>query len=154
MCYSLLAMTPPADFYLYQGEQNRVVPGSLRACRRIGAVPHNGQTVTLVAIDPPLPKGTVAPGVRDNVLGLSQVGLKSFDRLSPGETATALAWEVYDLGADKYGVALQSTLGRCTIAKAKPAVDSRGAIMQPSAAARAFVASITRALSDESDKKP
>ena len=147
-------MNKPADFYLYQGENNRISPGSLRACRIISAVAHSGQTVTLVAVDPPLAKGTVVPGVRDDVLGLSQVGLKPFDRLSPGETATALLWEVYDLGAGKYGVSLQSTLGRCTIAKSMPQVDSRGAIMQPPAAARAFVASITRALSEDGKPKP
>jgi len=145
-------MNKPADFYLYQGEQNHIAPGSLRACRKISAVAHNGQTVTLVAVDPPLAPGTLAPGVRPDVLGLSQVGLKPFDRLSPGETATALLWEVYDLGAGKYGVALQSTLGRSTIAKSRPQVDSRGAIMQPPEAARAFVASITRALSEGGDK--
>ena len=46
----------------------------------------------------------------------------------------------------------QSTLGRSTIARSRPQVDSRGAIMQPPAAARAFVASITRALSEGDDK--
>ena len=147
-------MNKPADFYLYQGENNLIAPGSLRACRRIDAVAHNGGTVILVTVDPPLAKGTVAPGVRDDVLGLSQVGLKPFDRLPPGETATALLWEVYDLGAGKYGVALQSTLGRSTIAKSRPQVDSRGAIMQPPAAARAFIASITRALSEDGKPKP
>jgi hypothetical protein len=146
-------MNKAADFYLYQGENNRIAPGSLRACRIISAVAHNGGTVTLVAVDPPLAKGTVVPGVRDDVLGLSQVGFKPFDRLSPGETATALLWEVYDLGAGKYGIALQSTLGRSTIAKSRPQVDSSGAIMQPPAAARAFVASITRALSEGDDPK-
>ena len=141
-------MNKPADFYLYQGENDRIVPDSLRACRTIRAVAHNGQTVTLVTIDPPVPEGTVAPGVHAGVLGLSQIGPKPFDRLAPGETATALLWEVYDLGAGKYGIALQATLGRSTIAKTRPAIDSRGNIMQPPAAARAFVASITRALSD------
>ena len=146
-------MTKPADFYLYQGENNRIAPGSLRACRMIDAVAHDGQTVILVTIDPPLPAGTVVPGVRTEVLGLSQVGSKPFDRLSPGETGSALLWEVYDLGAGKHGVALQSALGRCTVSRSKPAVDSRGAIMPPPAAARAFVASITRALSEDGDPK-
>ena len=142
-------MSKPADFYLYQGENNLIAPGSLRACRKMDTVAHNGQTITLVAIDPPLPAGSFAPGVRADVVGLSQIGAKPLDRLSPGETAAALVWEVYDFGAGKHGVALQSTLGRCTVSKSKPAVDSRGAIMQPPAAARAFVASITRALSED-----
>ena len=147
-------MNKPADFYLYQGENNFIAPGTLRACRTISAVAHNGQTVVLVNLDPPLPAGTVVAGVRDDVIGLSQIGSKPFDRLAPGETAAALLWEVYDLGAGKYGIALQSTLGHSTISKTRPAVDSRGAIMQPPAAARAFVASITRALTEDGKPKP
>lgn len=145
-------MNKPADFYLYQGDGHQTVLQTLRACRKIGAVEHNGRTVTLANVDPPIPQGIFAPGVRADVLGLSQHGAKPFDRLSSGETATALLWEVYDFGGGKLGVALDPTLGRGTIYKSKPMLDSRGNIIEAPAAARAFVASITRALTE--DGKP
>jgi hypothetical protein len=146
-------MSTPADFYIYQGEGKQIAVSTLRACRKIDAVQHNGKTVVLVSIDPPIQAGTVAPGVRPDVLGLSQQGPKPFDRLAPGETASVLLWEVYDFGQGKLGVALESRLGFSTICRSKPMLDSRGFIMAPPAAARAIVASITRALEEGGDPK-
>jgi hypothetical protein len=146
-------MNKPAEFYLYQGEGKQIVPASLRACRRIGAVEHNGRTVVLVNIDPPIPPGTVPPGVRSDVIGLSQQGPKPFDGLSPGETANVLLWEVYDFGGGQLGVALESRLGFSTICKTRPMIDSRGRIMDAPAAARAFVNSVIRALEEGGEPK-
>ena len=141
-------MNRPADFYLYQGDGNYVVVSSLRACRKIAAVDHNGRTIVLVNVDPPIPNGTLAPGMRIDVLGMSTYGPKAFDRLSPGETATAVLWEVLDFGGGKYGVALEPTLGRGTIYRSKPAIDSQGNIMESPPAAKAFVNSIIKKLGD------
>src|SRR5262249_28993893 len=141
-------MNKPADFYLYQGDGNYVVVSTLRACRKIGTVEHNGKTVTLVNVDPPVPNGILVPGVRADVLGMSAYGPKQFDRLAAGDTATAMLWEVYDLGGGKLGVAMEPTLGRGKIYRSKPAIDSQGNIMQAPPAASAFVNSIIRKLND------
>jgi hypothetical protein len=146
-------MNKPADFYLYQGDGNFAVVGTLRACRTIGTVQHNGRTITLVNVEPPIPGGVLVPGVRTDVLGLSAYGPKPFDRLAPGEIAQAVLWEVYDLGGGKYGVAMEPALGRGRIYRSKPAIDSQGKIMEAPQAAKAFVNSIIKKLSDGSDPK-
>jgi hypothetical protein len=146
-------MNQPADFYLYQGEGNQVVLRTLRACRKVGAVQHGGKTVILVNVEPAIPAGTFPPGVRADVIGMSQHGARPFDRLAPGDIGSALLWEVYDFGGGKSGVALEPTLGRGTIYRAKPALDSKGNIMEAPAAARAVVSSIIRALKDGSGPK-
>jgi hypothetical protein len=147
-------MNKPADFYLYQGDGNYTVVATLRACRKIGTVEHNGRTIVLVNVEPPIPKGILVPGVRTDVLGMSSYGMKPFDRLSPGETGTAVLWEVYDLGGGQYGVAMEPTLGRGTIYRSKPAIDSQGNIMEAPPAAKAFVNAIIKKLSDAGDPKP
>ena len=141
-------MNKPADFYLYQGDGNFAVVSTLRACRKIGVVEHNGRTVVLVTVEPPIPNGIVVPGVRTDVLGMSHYGPKPFDRLASGETGTAVLWEVYDFGGGKYGVAMEPTLGRGTIYRSKPAIDSQGNIMEAPPAAKAFVNSIIKKLSE------
>ena len=95
-------MNKPADFYLFQGDGNFVVVSTLRACRKIGTVEHNGRTITLVNVDPPIQAGILVPGVRNDVLGMSSYGPKHFDRLTSGETAQAVLWEVYDFGGSQY----------------------------------------------------
>ena len=70
-------------------------------------------------LEPPIPIGILAPGVRSDVLGMSPYGPKPFDRLAPGEKGTAVLWEVYDFGGGKYGVAMEPTLGRGTIHRSK-----------------------------------
>jgi len=144
-------MNRPADFYLYQGDGNYRVVSTLRACRKIASVEHSGKTIVLVNVDPPIPIGILAPGVRPDVLGMSPYGAKPFDRLSPGEQGTAVLWEVYDFGGGKYGVAMEPTLGRATIYRSKPAIDSQGNIMEAPPAAKAFVNSIIKKLSDGTD---
>ncbi len=146
-------MNRPADFYLYQGDGNHVVVATLRACRKIVSVEHNGRTIVLVNLEPPIPIGILAPGVRSDVLGMSHYGPKPFDRLAPGEKGTAVLWEVYDFGSGKYGVAMEPTLGRGTIYRSKPAIDSQGNIMEAPPAAKAFVNSIIRKLGDGSEPK-
>ena len=142
------SMNKPADFYLYQGDGNFAVVRTLRACRRIGTVEHTGRTVTLVNVDPPIPNGTLAQGIRTDVLGMSPYGPKPFDRLAPGEIAQAVLWEVYDFGGGQYGVAMEPTLGRGRIHRSKPAIDSQGNIMEAPPAAKAFVNAIIKKLSD------
>jgi len=152
-------MNQPADFYLYQGLGNDAVVRTLRACRKIGAVEHGGKTVVLVTVEPSIPAGIFAPGVRSDVIGMShdaakpfgKPSAKPFDRLAPGETASALLWEVYDFGGGKYGVALEPTLGRANIHRSKPALDSQGNIMAAPAAARSMVNAIIRALESETN---
>ena len=146
-------MNKPADFYLYRGDGNFVVVGTLRACRKIGTVEHNGRPIVLVSVEPPIPDGILVPGVRTDVLGMTSYGPKSFDRLPPGEIAQAVLWEVYDFGGGKYGVAMEPTLGRGRIYRSKPAIDSQGNIMEAPPAAKAFVNSIIKKLSDSSDSK-
>jgi hypothetical protein len=146
-------MNKPADFYLYQGDGNFMVVRSLRACRTIGTVQHNGRTITLVNVAPPIPNGILVPGVRTDVLGMTPYGPKSFDRLAPGEIAQAVLWEVYDFGGGQYGVAMEPTLGRGRIYRSKPAIDSQGNIMEAPPAAKAFVNSIIKKLSDAGDQK-
>jgi len=145
-------MNKPADFYLYQGDGNFVVVRTLRACRKIGSVEHNGRTIVLVNVEPPVANGILVPGVRTDVLGMSPYGLKPFDRLAPGERGTAVLWEVYDLGGGKYGVAMEPTLGRATIYRSKPAIDSQGNIMGAPPAAKAFVNAIIKKLDDTDPK--
>ena len=146
-------MYKPADFYLYQGDGHQEVVRKLRACRKIGTVEHGGRTVILVNIEPPVAPGTFAPGVRSDVLGMSTYGPQPFDRLASGEIGTAILWEVYDFGGGKYGVALEPTLGRGTIYRTRPAIDSQGNIMEAPAAAKAFVSSIIQKLNDTAPPK-
>jgi hypothetical protein len=141
-------MNRPPDFYLYQGDGTYAVVSTLRACRKVGVVEHSGRTVVLVTVDPPVANGILVPGVRTDVLGMSHYGPKPFDRLPSGETGTAVLWEVYDLGGGKYGVAMEPTLGRGTIYRSKPAIDSQGNIMEAPPAAKAFVNSIIKKLND------
>ena len=146
-------MNKPADFYLYQGEGNQAVLGTLRACRKIGAVEHGGQTVLLVNIEPPISLGALPGGVSTTVIGLSRHGAKALDRLAPGDIGSALVWEVYDLGGGKLGVGLEPTIGRGTIYRIKPALDSKGAVMPPPAAAKLVMGSILRALGEDGSAK-
>ena len=147
-------MNRPADFYLYQGDGNYTVVSTLRACRKIGTVEHHGRTIVLVNVEPPVPNGILVPGVRTDVLGMTPYGPKPFDRLAPGEIGQAVLWEVYDFGGGKYGVAMEPTLGRGRIYRSKPAIDSQGNIMEAPPAAKAFVNSIIKKLSDAGDPKP
>src|SRR5262245_25530002 len=147
-------MTTPPDFYLYHGEGNQAVLRVLRACRRIGTIEHQGHRVFLVSIEPPIPLGYLPDRVKTDVIAMSQHGPKPLDRLAPGDTGSALVWEVYDLGGGKLGVGIEPSIGRATIYKTKPALDSRGIIID-APAARAVVSSIIRALEsdDRSTKK-
>jgi hypothetical protein len=146
-------MNKAADFYLFQGDGNFAVVSTLRACRKISTVEHSGRTITLVNVDPPVQAGILVPGVRNDVLGMSSYGPKHFDRLSSGEIAQAMLWEVYDFGGGKYGVAMEPTLGRARIYRSKPAIDSQGNIMEAPPAAKAFVNSIIKKLTDPGSRE-
>ena len=87
-----------------------------------------GQRVMLVAVEPAIMSGTFPPGVRPDVIGLSHHGAKPLEHLKPGDIGSALLWEVYDFGGGKLGVAVAPTIGRATIYRTKPALDSKGAV--------------------------
>ena len=141
-------MNTPPDFYLYQGEGNQAVLGTLRACRRIATADQSGQTVVLVAIEPAIAAGTLPGGVSTSVVGLSQHGTKALEHLKPGDIGSAEVWEVYELGGGKLGVGLSPTIARANVYKTRPAIDSKGAVIKPPAAAKAVMASILRALEE------
>ena len=141
-------MNKPPDFYIYQGEGNRAVLETLRACRRISTVEQGGRTVVLVAIEPAIAAGTLPGGVSTSVVGLSQHGPKPLEQLNSGDIGSAEMWEVYELGAGKLGVGLSPTIARVNVYKTKPAIDSKGAVMKPPAAARQVMSAILRALEE------
>jgi hypothetical protein len=147
-------MNTPPDFYLYEIEDDRDLIRTLRACRKFAVVEHGGQQVTLATVDPPIAASGILPaGVSTAVIGLSPHGKKPFDRLAPGEIGSALIWEVYDLSGGKLAVAAAPGLGRGTIYKSRPAIDSKGRVMPPPAAARQVLGSIIRALESGDGKK-
>ncbi len=141
-------MNKPPDFYLYQGEGNQAVLGTLRACRKIGTAQQSGQTVMLVANEPPIAAGTLPGGVSTSAVGLSQHGAKALEQLNPGDIGSAEMWEVYEFGGGKLGVGLSPTIARVNVYKTKPAIDSKGAVMKPPAAARMVMNAIFRAIED------
>jgi len=145
-------MKTPADFYLYQGEGQPVVLGVLRACRKIGAIEHAGRTVILVTLEPAIPPGTLPPGVKTDVIGLSQYGAKPLDRLAPGDIGSAELWEVYDFGEGKLGVGVAPSIGRANIYRIRPALDSKGEVIKAPAAAKQVMNSILNALGAEEKK--
>jgi len=139
-------MNKPADFYLYQGEGNQPVLAVLRACRKIGAVEHAGQTVLLVTIEPPIPAGYFPAGVSTTVIGVSEHGANPLDRLAPGDIGSAEVWEVYEFGQGKLGVGMAPSIGRGNVYRIRPALDSKGNVIAAPAAAKAVMGSILRAL--------
>jgi hypothetical protein len=146
-------MTTPPDFYLYQGEGNQAVIGTLRACRKIATANQNGQAVMLVAIEPAIAAGTLPGGVSTTVVGLSRHGGNALENLRPGDVGSAGVWEVYELGGGKLGVGLSPTIARANVYKTRPAIDSKGAVIKPPAAAKAVMASILRALGEDGSAK-
>jgi hypothetical protein len=147
-------MNTSPDFYLYEIDTNQDVLRVLRACRKFAVVEHGGHKVMLVTVDPPIAAAGILPaGVSTTVIGLSQEGQKPFDRLSPGDVGSALLWEVYDLSGGRLAVAAAPGLGRGTIYKSRPAIDSKGRVMPPPAAARQVLGSIIRALESGDGKK-
>jgi len=84
--------------------------------------------------------------VSATVIGRSPHGAQALDRLGPGENGSALVWEVYDFGEGKLGLGAAPGIGRGTIYKVRPAIDSKGAVMPAPAAAKAMMGSILRAL--------
>jgi len=145
-------MTKPPDFYIYRGEGNQAVLGTLRACRKLATAEQSARTVMLVTIDPPIAAGTLPAGVSTNVVGLSEHGPKPLEQLKPGDTGSAEMWEVYEFGQGKLGVGLSPAIARVNVYKARPALDSKGNIMAVPAAARAAIASIIRALESDPGK--
>jgi hypothetical protein len=147
-------MTTPPDFYLFEIEGNRDILRALRSCRKIGAVQHAGSTVLLVTVDPPIAAPGILPaGVSTTVIGLSQHGGKPLASLFAGDTASALLWEVYDLSGGKFAVSAAPDIGLGKIYKSRPAIDSKGRVMPPPAAARQVLGSIIRALESDPGKK-
>jgi hypothetical protein len=147
-------MNTPPDYYLYEIDSHQDVLRALRACRTFAVVEHGGHKVTLATVDPPIAHPGVLPeGVSTTVIGLSQHGNKPLDGLSPGDIGSSLLWEVYDLSGGKLAVAAAPGLGRGTIYKSRPAIDSKGRVMPPPSAAKQVLGSIIRALESGDGKK-